>query len=147
MSQLNLHVEIFQNRNRLSRLPKKTKTLFVVAVGRYATVQSTSLLLRIHQITMKTGSRFCISAVALVAICLTLLSTPAYAWRRPSLLKQPLHKMMGFGGQEHDTQVASKNDIIIHSPINNAVFCVRGGGGSNGPCIGIDLGKSMCIIL
>lgn len=96
---------------------------------------------------MKTGSRFCISAVALVAICLTLLSSPAYAWRRPSLLKQPLHKMMGFGGQEHDTQVASKNDIIIPSPINNAVFCVRGGGGSNGPCIGIDLGKSMCIIL
>lgn len=100
------------------------------------------------QITMKTCSRFCISAVALVAICFTLLSSPAYAWRRPSLLKQPLHKtMMGFGGQEHDTQVASKNDIIIPSPINNAVFCVRGGGGSNGPCIGIDLGKSMCTIL
>lgn len=62
------------------------------------------------------------------------------SWHRPSLLKQPLHKML-LGGREHETQVASNIDMAISSPINNAVFCVRGGG-SNGPCIGIDLGES-----
>ena len=39
--------------------------------------------------------------------------------------------------------------IAASSPIKNAVFCVRGGGegGSNGPCIGIDLGMSAYLVV
>ena len=51
---------------------------------------------------------------------------------------------MGFGtttGEQHaNNQVVSDDEIISTSAIQNAVFCVRGGG-ANGPCIGIDLGK------
>lgn len=46
--------------------------------------------------------------------------------------------------QDHNRVEAADDEKIISSlsPIQNAVFCVRGGG-ANGPCIGIDLGKFM----
>ena len=53
-------------------------------------------------------------------------------------MKRPVHKMF-------DRGLVASNSIIASSPINKAVFCVRGGDGSNGPCIGIDLGKSILI--
>jgi hypothetical protein len=77
-----------------------------------------------------------------------LFSTPADAvssilssWRQPSLIKRPLHEM-GFGSREIDSEIAS-NTMITSSPTKNAVLCVRGGDGSNGPCIGIDLGETI----
>jgi len=55
---------------------------------------------------------------------------------RPSLLKRKLNCRRN-----------QQQDITTHIPTGNAndaiekaVFCVRGGG-ANGPCIGIDLGK------
>ena len=47
--------------------------------------------------------------------------------------------------QDHNRVEAADDEKTISSPsspIQNAVFCVRGGG-ANGPCIGIDLGKLM----
>jgi hypothetical protein len=49
---------------------------------------------------------------------------------------------MGFGSREIDSEIAS-NTMITSSPTKNAVLCVRGGDGSNGPCIGIDLGETI----
>jgi len=61
---------------------------------------------------------------------------------RPSLLKRKLN----YNRRNHQ-------DITTHIPTGNAndaiekaVFCVRGGG-ANGPCIGIDLGKFTVLFL
>ena len=56
------------------------------------------------------------------------------SWRQPSLLKRSFHKM------EHDSKVDT-SVVQESTPLDDAIFCLRGGG-ANGPCIGIDLGKS-----
>ena len=68
---------------------------------------------------------------------------------RPSLLKRQFHRLSR-RRQQQDTTISTTVDHNIptgnddnNSDILNAVFCVRGGG-ANGPCIGIDLGK--CIV-
>jgi len=97
------------------------------------------------------SSRFLISASLAVSFALFSSSADAVSsrrsssWRQPSLMKRPLHKMgLGSSREQHD-KVESNERIasssLSSSPIENALFCVRGGG-SNGPCIGIDLGKS-----
>ena len=82
----------------------------------------------------------------LAALSLILLSVTTDAssqWRRPSLLKRPLHSIFHRNHQRAPTPSAAVVDAsdIEASYLKNAVFCVRGGG-ANGPCIGIDLGKS-----
>ena len=66
---------------------------------------------------------------------------------RPSLLKRQFHSLSR-RRQQQDTTISTTVDHHNiptgnddnNSDILNAVFCVRGGG-ANGPCIGIDLGK------
>ena len=53
--------------------------------------------------------------------------------------------LLGSRRGEQQDHIRVDDERIISSPsspIQNAVFCVRGGG-ANGPCIGIDLGKFM----
>ena len=72
---------------------------------------------------------------------------------RPSLLKRQFHSLSR-RRQQQDTTISTTVDHHNiptgnddnNSDILNAVFCVRGGG-ANGPCIGIDLGKFMVDIL
>ena len=91
-------------------------------------------------------------------------------WRLPSLWhhhRRPLVRNQNLSSElrrhrRHDDFAASTaetasapttDDVVAaaaasSSPIKNAVFCVRGGGeGNNGPCIGIDLGKSIPFLL
>ena len=81
----------------------------------------------------------------LVLTILSVISTSivdAKIWGggiRPSLLKRKLNYS--------SLQQQLQQDITTHIPTGNAndaiekaVFCVRGGG-ANGPCIGIDLGR------
>eukprot|EP00985_Skeletonema_marinoi_P015041 scaffold7671_cov132-Skeletonema_marinoi.AAC.4 len=97
------------------------------------------------------SSRFLISASLAVYFALFSSSADAVSsrrsssWRQPSVMKRPLHKMgLGSSREQHD-KVESNDSIasssLSSSPIENALFCVRGGG-SNGPCIGIDLGTT-----
>ena len=77
-------------------------------------------------------------------LVLTILSViDAKIWGgsiRPSLLKRPFHKLnYRRNHQDITTHIPTGNDDA-NDHIEKAVFCVRGGG-ANGPCIGIDLGK------
>jgi len=74
------------------------------------------------------------------------------SWRQPSLLKRPFHNKLSSElrrpHRRRDDASSSTTDITsvdfngVTSSIQNAVFCVRGGGEGNGPCIGIDLGTT-----
>ena len=92
-----------------------------------------------------------LALAALVA--LSLLSSVNAAsshssWRLPSLLNRPLRKLSS-SMVHHRHRRRHVEMTAASSPIKNAVFCVRGGGegGSNGPCIGIDLGMSAYLVV
>jgi len=85
-------------------------------------------------------------------LVLTILSTTSLSivdakiWGgsiRPSLLKRKLNYRRQ---QQHiTTHIPTGNDANANDAIEKAVFCVRGGG-ANGPCIGIDLGKFVFVL-
>lgn len=100
-----------------------------------------------------------LALTALVAVSSSADAASSHSsWRLPSLLNRPLRKLSSsekvhhpYRHRRHDDVAASTisssvldidNVAALSSPIKNAVFCVRGGGEINGPCIGIDLGKS-----
>ena len=93
-------------------------------------------------------------AAALTATLLLASSSvdaSSNTWRKPSLLltRPLLYKLSGKIGRRrnHSTTAALTVDetSLLSSSISNAVFCVRGGGEGNGPCIGIDLGKCFAV--
>lgn len=99
-----------------------------------------------------------LALTALVAVSSSADAASSHSsWRLPSLLNRPLRKLSSsekvhhpYRHRRHDDVAASTisssvldvDNVALSSPIKNAVFCVRGGGEVNGPCIGIDLGKS-----
>lgn len=96
--------------------------------------------------------RSLLALTALIAVSSLSSSVDAASshssWRLPSLLNRSLRKL--YRHRRHDDIATSTisssvldidNVAALSSPIKNAVFCVRGGGEINGPCIGIDLGK------
>lgn len=104
--------------------------------------------------------RSLLALTALIAVSSLSSSVDAASshssWRLPSLLNRPLRKLSSsevhhpYRHRRHDDIATSTisssvldidNVAALSSPIKNAVFCVRGGGEINGPCIGIDLGK------
>ena len=100
-------------------------------------------ILPYHRATMRHNRHtkaWPLAALALLLTSSTPLADASHSsWRRPSLLKRPIWR------RRHSRTTATIDDDIV-SPIHNAVFCVRGGGEGNGPCIGIDLGK-FCFML
>ena len=81
-------------------------------------------------------------------LVLTILSTTSLSivdakiWGgsiRPSLLKHKLNRSRRQQQQDITTHIPTGN-ANTNDHIEKAVFCIRGGG-ANGPCIGIDLGK------
>ena len=116
-----------------------------------------SLLFNLLQATMTQSIIKLLPIVALIfvlSVSIVDAATshhPSWGITRPSLLKQSFfHKLSDLRRRRH--QVGASEDAITtdtgnnNANIKNAVFCVRGGGG-NGPCIGIDLGMLLMIII
>jgi hypothetical protein len=99
---------------------------------------------------------FALAALVAVSLLSSVDAASSHStWRLPSLLNRPFCKLSS-SMVHHRHRRRHVEMTAGSSPIKNAVFCVRGGGegGSNGPCIGIDLGMSflerrcfcMCLI-
>ena len=78
--------------------------------------------------------------LALTILSVTSIDAKIWGGIRPSLLKRKLNYSRRNQQQDITTHIPTGNANTNDDHIEKAVFCVRGGG-ANGPCIGIDLGK------